>query len=99
MHLDVFLIMLKCVLEGLDWVLPMMYLFLHVTYSCIFHAYVSSLFSLFASVCDVFSLSLSLSCIDCAWHLSTNLLRLGTLLVSGLLLLLIHPIFKFDFMM
>ena len=45
------------------------------------------------------SLSLSLSWIDCAWHLSINLLRLGTLLVSGLLLLLIHPIFKFDFMM
>ena len=105
MHLDVCLIMLKCVLVGLNWVLPMMYLFLHVTCSCIFHAYISSLFSLFSYVCDVFSfslplsLSLSLSRIDCAWHLSTNLLRLGTLLVLGLLLLLIHPLFKFDFVM
>ena len=61
MHLDVCLIMLKCVSVGLDWVLPMMYLFLHVTCSCIFHAYVSFLFSLFASICDVFSFFLPLS--------------------------------------
>ena len=53
--------MLKCVLVGLNWVLPMMYLFLHVTCSCIFHAYISSLFSLFASICDVFSFFLPLS--------------------------------------
>ena len=53
-------------------------------------------------VCDVFplslSLSLSLSQIDYTWHLSTNPLRLETLLVLGLLLL-IHPLFTFNSMM
>ena len=90
---------MECLLVGLDWVLPMMQsiFFLHVTCSCIFHAYVSFLFSI--SGCDVFSLSLSLSQIDCAWHLNTNPLRLGTLLVSGrLLLILLFPLFTFDSM-
>ena len=39
----------------------MMYLFLHVTCSCIFHAYIFSLFFPFCSVGDVFSLFLPLS--------------------------------------
>ena len=41
-----------------------MYLFLHVTCSCIFHAYVFSLFFLFCSVGDVFSLFLPFSLSD-----------------------------------
>ena len=50
--------LLKCVLVGLDWVLPMMqFIFLHVTCSCIFHAYLSFLFLFFWLWC----LSLSLS--------------------------------------
>ena len=72
---------------------------LHVTCSCIFHAYVSFHFSI--SGCDVFlslslSLSLSHSQIDCAWHLSANPLRLKTLLVLSLLLLiLLFPLSTF----
>ena len=45
------------------------------------------------------SLSLSLSLINCAWHLSTNPLQFGTLLVQSLLLLLIHPLFTFGSVM
>ena len=45
-------------------------------------------------LCYVSSLSLSLSQIDCAWHLSANPLRLGTFLVLSLFLL-IHPLFTF----
>ena len=45
-------------------------------------------------------LSLSLSRIDCAWHLNLNPLRLGTLLVPGLLLLILSfPLFTFGSMM
>ena len=75
-----------------------MYLFLHVLCSCLFHAYVSSYFFLFAFVCDVFSLFLpiSLSRINHAWHLSANPLWLGTLVVLGLLLL-IFPFLLFTF--
>ena len=58
--------MLKCcVLVGLDWVDPMMLLMLHITCSCIFHAYVPSFFlyshiELFGSfLFDPFSLSFS----------------------------------------
>ena len=64
--------------------------FLHVTCSCI------RILSIL-SICFL-SLSLSLSRIDCTWHLSANPLRLGTLLIPGLLLL-IHPVFMFDSMM
>ena len=35
----VFTILKSCVLVGLDWAEPMMFLLLHVTCSCIFHAY------------------------------------------------------------
>ena len=38
----VFTLLQTCVLLGLDWVEPMMLFNLHVTYSCIFHAYVPS---------------------------------------------------------
>ena len=41
MHFRCVITMLNCcVLVGLDWIEPMMYLSLHVTCSCIFHAYV-----------------------------------------------------------
>ena len=55
--------MLKaCVLVGLDWAKPMMFLLLHVTCSCIFHAYVPSIFSFFdIDLCWYFSVSLSFS--------------------------------------
>ena len=36
----VFTILKSCVLVGLDWAEPMMFLLLHVTCSCIFHAYI-----------------------------------------------------------
>ena len=45
MHFRCVNIMLKCcVLVGLDWANPMMLLMLHITCSCIFHAYVPSFF-------------------------------------------------------
>ena len=78
---------------------------LHVTCSCIFHAYV--FFSFSCSGCDVcvcvcvcMCVSLSLSRIDCAWHLSVNLLWLGTFLVLSLLLLiLLFHLFTFGSVM
>ena len=59
-------IMLKaCALVGLDWAKPMMFLLLHVTCSCIFHAYVplilSILILIFVGTFLFLSLSLSLS--------------------------------------
>ena len=36
----VFYMLKSCVLIGLDWAKPMMFLLLHVTCSCVFHAYV-----------------------------------------------------------
>ena len=48
------------------------------------------------SIVIVFFLS-SLSQIDCAWHRSTNLLWLRTLFVPGYHLLLIFPLFTFNF--
>ena len=61
--------------------------FLHITCSCILHAYVPSSF-LF--VCTLLWLSiLSLLRIVCVWHPSTNPLCLGTLFVLGHLLLIL----------
>ena len=62
------------------------HMFMHI--SCIY-----SLFSFFfvLLVMCFLSFSLSLSWIDCAWHLSTNLLQLGTLLIPSLFLLILHP--------
>ena len=92
----------NCILVGLDWVQPMMQLFLahhmFMHFSCI---HTLSFLFIF-SVCDVslfLPLSLSLSRIDFAWHLSANLLRLETLLVPSLLLIFLHPLFMFGFMM
>ena len=93
MHLDVCLNVENCVLFGLDWVEPMMpfllarHMFMHS--SCI-----RTLFSFLLLVlcCDYvfcFSLSLSLSQIDCTWHPSANPLRLRTLFVLGHLLLIL----------
>ena len=70
-------------------------MFMHISCIRIFFYFLS-----ICSVCDVFPLSLSLflSWINCTWHLSANPLWLGTLLVSGLLLL-IHPLFTFGSVM
>ena len=53
----VFIILKACVLVGLDWAEPMMFLLLHVTCWCIFHVYVPSILSILI----LLSLSLSLS--------------------------------------
>ena len=59
MHYRCVFIMLKaCVLVGLDWAEPMMFLLLHVTYSYIFHAYVPSILSILLLICVGTSLSL-----------------------------------------
>ena len=94
----VFSMLEPCVLVGLDWAEPMMFLLLHVTCLCIFHTYVP-FFSFFLYYCWLvlfcFSLSLSLSLslsffrIVCAWHLSANSLHPRTFFVSRHLLLLI----------
>ena len=76
--------MLKsCVLVGLDWAKPMMLLLLHVTCSCIFHAYVPSFLYLLILI-YIGSLSLSffwLACSiapKCKSTLSWNPLRSST---------------------
>ena len=50
---------------------------------------------MFMHIFSTSHLSLSLSRIDWAWHLSENLLRLGILLVLGLLLFFLFPLFTF----
>ena len=81
------------VLVGLDWAKPMMNFSLHVTCSCIVHAYVPfhSLFWYFLwlvlYVC--FSLSLPLSRTVYAWHLSANPLHLETLYIMRHLFLIL----------
>ena len=97
----VFYMLKSCVLIGLDWAKPMMFLLLHVTCLCIFHAYVpffsfslillliDTLLSLCLSLSLSVSLSLSLSRIVCAWHPSASLLHPETLFVPRHLLLLI----------
>ena len=102
MHFRCVFYMLKsCVLVVLDWVEPMIFLLLHVTCSCIFHAYVP-LFS-FLSILFVdwyFSVSLSLSFqIVCTWHPSAKLLRPETLFVLGHLLPLILLLYMFGSVM
>ena len=85
-----------CVLVGLDWAKPMTFLLLHTTFSCIFmHTYLT--FSIFLYIdCDwcfyaclflppPLFLSL-LFMLVASWHLNENLLRPGTLFVSG------HPL-------
>ena len=91
--------MLKsCMLVGLDWVEPMISLLLHVTCSCIFHAYVPFFFFLLILCLVIFCLSLSLSLsVICSWHQRrTSLLHLGTLFILGhLLLILLLLLFGF----
>ena len=105
MHLDVCLIVENCVMLGLDWVEPMMQLFLarhmimHI--SCIRTlSFLYFCYGLWWCVLSVYqSLSLSLPRIDCTWHPSANLLRLRTLFVPSHLLLLIFLLFTFSSMM
>ena len=87
----VFYMLKSCVLIGLDWAKPMMFLLLHVTCLCIFHAYVPFFsFSLILLLIDtLLCLSLSLSRIVCAWHPSASLLHPETLFIPRHLLLLI----------
>ena len=63
----VFTLLLCCMLVGLDWAEPMMYLNLHVTYSCIFmHRYLQvSIFYIVYCWCFFYCLSLSLSLVTC----------------------------------
>ena len=75
---------------------------MHVTCSCIFHAYIYFLFLSILCFCVVivFSLSLYLSRIDCTMHPKrVNPLRLKILLVSSLLLLILSLLSTFDSMM
>jgi len=99
-----------CVLLGLDWAEPMMYLCLHVTYSCIFmHMYLQvSIFFIFylvsafliVSLSLFLSLSLSLSlALVASWHPNANLLHLRILCILGLLLPLIPLLLPFGSMM
>ena len=70
MHFRCVIIILKCcVLVGLDWTEPIMLLMLHITCSCIFHAYVPSFLYILILNCLVLfclSLSLSLSFVSCS---------------------------------
>ena len=87
---------IDCVLVGLDWVEPMMQFTLHVTCSCISHAYVLhfyilAIFELFWSFSDClfFSPSLSVYVSSVYGTKTLSLLCLGTLFVLGHLPLLI----------
>ena len=82
MHFRCVITMLNCcVLVGLDWAEPMMFLSLHVTCSCIFHAYVPSfIFILILIYVGAFlrvSFSLSLSLPKRKSTLSHNPLHSG----------------------
>ena len=78
------------VLEGLDWVEPMMILLLHATYSCIFmHTYLT--FNIFQYIWIVwdfsecfsfFPLTLEFTLVR-QWHLNVSLLRLEILFILG----------------
>ena len=99
MHYRCVLYLLQCYVPvGLDWVEPMMQLYLHVTCSCIFmHTYLQVLIFLYIMLLVLFWLSPSLSfflslplTLVASWHLSVSLLRPGTLFVPRHLLLLLH---------
>ena len=92
----VFTLLLCCMLIGLDWAEPMIHLYLHVIWSCIFmHTYLQvSIFvilNLVGAFLIVFlSLPLSLFLTLVAlWHLNVNPFRLETLFVSRHFLLLL----------
>ena len=92
----VFTLLLCCVLVGLDWAKPMMYLYLHVTFSCIrtfkfLYLLYCILFGAFLIVSLSLSLPLSLFLtLVATWHLNVSLLRPGTLFVPGHLLFLLY---------
>ena len=82
-------------LAGLDWAKPMIFLLLHVTCSCIFHAYIQFFFFisiLLILICVGTSLSLSLSWLVALWHPNVSLLRPRTLFILGHLLLILPPL-------
>ena len=87
----VFTLLQWCVLVGLDWTKPMMFLSLHVTCSCIFHAYVPSFIFILILICvGAFlrvSFSLSFFWLVTLWHLNENPLRPRILFILGYLLL------------
>ena len=82
----------NCVLVGLDWCEPMLFLQFHITCSCIFtHTYLT--FSIFLYIDYIWSFSMFLSpslsllfTLVASWHLNVNLLHLETLFVLG------HPL-------
>ena len=92
----VFTLLQWCVLLGLDWAEPMMFLIVHVTCSCIFmHTYLHlSLFWYWYcwcfSVCFFLSLFLSLVAL---WHLNESPLRPWTLFILG------HPLHLTPFLL
>ena len=99
MHFRCVITMLNCcVLVGLDWAEPMMFLSLHVTCSCIFHAYVPSfIFILILIYVGAFlrvSFSLSLFL-----YLNENPLRPRTLFVLRHLFLLTPLLLTYGSMM
>ena len=101
-HLDVCLIVENCVLVGFDWVSAhdAIIFCTSLVHAYFMHTY--PLFFFFVLFCDcVLSLSLSLSQIDCIWHPSVNLIRLGTFFIPSLLHLLIFlfPFFTFGSVM
>ena len=106
-HFRCMLYMLSCcVLVGLDWVEPMMYLHLHIICSCIrtFIFLYSYILCVGTFLIVSLSLSLSLSLHSCVslllWHLNPNLLRPRTLCVLGQLLpLTLHHILFSSMMM
>ena len=87
-----FTLLQTSVLVGLDWVEPMMLLLLHITCSCIFmHTFFTFFIFLYIELywdfsdCLFLPLSLLLS-VSCVMAPNENLLRLGTLFISG------HPL-------
>ena len=88
MHYRCVLYMLFCcVLLGLDWVDPTMFLSLHVTYSCIYtfislYSYILIVWCF--STCLSFSLSISLFFqLVALWHLNENPFHPKTLFILG----------------
>ena len=73
-HFRCVIIMLKCcVLLGSDWVELMMFLMLHITCSCIFHAYIHLFLYILILNCLVhFYLSLSLSLSFVSWSMAPS---------------------------
>ena len=91
-------------LVGLDWAKPMMFFLLHITCSCIFHAYIPSFISILILICVgaflLFFFSLSFFRLVALWHQNENLLHPKTLFILGHLLhlpllILLHLMFCF----